>query len=78
MLLLDRDAQYPKVNIIAGMLHLILYTHDESTFTANDQWQTHYKHPDQPCLPQRKGEGETLMVSDFLAPEFRRLKHGDE
>ena len=56
---------------------IILYTHDESTFYANDRRKARWTHKDVEKLPMRKGGGESLMVSDFMAPMFGRLKHND-
>ncbi|CAK5270383.1 unnamed protein product [Mycena citricolor] len=57
---------------------LILVTHDESTFFARDRrklvWNNMLKGPE----PERKGEGESIMISDFLTPEFGRLKDGED
>jgi hypothetical protein len=58
---------------------IILYTvaHDESTFYANDRHKARWTHKDVEKVPMRKGEGESLMVSDFLVPilMFGRLNH---
>jgi len=52
---------------------LVLYTHDESTFYANDRRKTIWTHSSA-VQPKAKGEGESLMVGDFLSPEFGRLR----
>ncbi|KAJ7181877.1 hypothetical protein C8R46DRAFT_822276, partial [Mycena filopes] len=52
---------------------LIVVTHDESTFFARDRRQTFYQHSSMKPTPERKGEGESLMVSDFLTQEWGRL-----
>lgn len=65
------------VDLQSGRYPLILVTHDESTFYANDRQKTRWHHPDA-ITPQPKGEGQSIMVSDFLTPEWGRLKHGDE
>ncbi|TFY76443.1 hypothetical protein EWM64_g7570 [Hericium alpestre] len=57
---------------------LYLITHDESTFFQNDRRKKVWSHPDQGPTPQPKGEGDSLMVSDFLCPDFGRLKFGDD
>jgi hypothetical protein len=56
-------------------LHLI--THDESIFTANDRRKTKWTHEELDSNPERKGEGASVMVSDFLVPEWGRLKDED-
>ncbi|KZV98420.1 hypothetical protein EXIGLDRAFT_606991 [Exidia glandulosa HHB12029] len=82
MQVFDRDGNVvrnPKLTVKPGEVErrLVLYTHDESTFYANDRRKTKWNHKDEPCKPQPKGEGESLMVADFLSPEFGRLKHED-
>jgi hypothetical protein len=57
---------------------LILITHDESTFYENDQWKVYWVKSGEDTAPQRKGEGESLMVSDFLTVEWGRLHHKGE
>jgi hypothetical protein len=61
-----------------GQFRLILVTHDESTFYANDHRKTKWIHSTEKVLLERKGEGQSLMVSDFLTSEWGRLKDGNE
>jgi hypothetical protein len=56
---------------------LILVTHDESTFYAYDRRTTHWIAPGDKPAPIRKGEGPSLMVSDFLTTEWGRLVDDD-
>ena len=56
--------------------HLILITHDESTFYQNDERKTHWAHASSTPTPKQKGNGQSLMVSDFLTVEWGRLCHG--
>jgi hypothetical protein len=57
---------------------LILVTHDESTFYANDRRKTQWNHAKDKATPQRKGEGPSLMISDMLTSEWGRLRDGEE
>ena len=57
---------------------LILVTHDESTFYANDRRKTQYYHTSEKATPQKKGEGPSLMISDMLTSEWGRLQDGEE
>jgi hypothetical protein len=57
---------------------LILVTHDESTFFQNDRKKTGWTHKTDKPTPQRKGEGTSIMVSDFLTTEWGRLFDDDE
>lgn len=57
---------------------LILVTHDESTFYKNDHRRLCWGHCDDKAVPQKKGEGVSLMVSDFLTSEWGRLAYENE
>ncbi|KAL5504652.1 hypothetical protein ACEPAH_7315 [Sanghuangporus vaninii] len=56
---------------------LILVTHDESTFYANDQRKLRWVHNSELPKPKLKGEGPSIMVSDFCTPEAGWLKSAD-
>lgn len=57
---------------------LICNTQDESTFYAHDRRKTKWTHVSEHAKPVCKGEGSSLMVSDFLTIEWGRLQHGDQ
>lgn len=57
---------------------LILVTHDESTFYENDRRKIHWINDNAKAVAEKKGEGQSLMVSEFLTLEWGRLKNGDE
>lgn len=61
-----------------GRFRLILVTHDESTFHANDRRKTKWVHASEKAVAERKGEGDSIMVSDFLTIEWGRLQHGND
>ena len=61
-----------------GRFRLILVTHDESTFYANDRRRVKWTHKSEKSTPERKGEGPSLMVSDFLTSEWGRLRDDEE
>jgi hypothetical protein len=72
-------------NILAGFpvpsgqpFKIIPVTHDESTFYENDRRRNYWSHKNDNATPQKKGEGTSLMVSDFLMTKLGRLMHGDE
>ena len=69
---LDRCARDPILN--AGEKQLWFNTHDESVFYANDRRKTQWCHASDDCKPQAKGKGASIMVSDFLSPDYGRLK----
>jgi hypothetical protein len=60
-----------------GWFCLILVTHDESTFFAEDRHKNTWHAPGVTPTPEQKREGESLMVSDFLTSEWGPL-HDDE
>lgn len=62
---------------LQGQSHLVLITHDESIFYQNDQRQIHWGCPGQSGVPKPKGEGLSLMISDFLTPDWGRLRGKD-
>ena len=57
---------------------LILVTHDESTFFQNDERKNVWAPKDELAPPKPKGDGQSLMVSDFLTVEWGRLKDENE
>ena len=58
-----------------GHFRLVLITHDESTFYQNDQQKVYWGCPGQNIILRPKGEGLTLMVSDFLTTDWGPLHH---
>ena len=61
-----------------GRFPLILVTHDESTFYANDCRKTKWVHPSQTAVAEAKGEGQSVMASEFCVPEWGPLHDGEE
>jgi hypothetical protein len=57
---------------------LILVTHDESTFYENDRRKTHWVNANAKAVAEKKGEGQSIMVSDLLTSEWGRLTDGEE
>ncbi|THU92285.1 hypothetical protein K435DRAFT_672399 [Dendrothele bispora CBS 962.96] len=57
---------------------LVLVTHDESTFYAHDRRKSVWWHPSMDAVPERKGEGVSVMVSAFLTPDWGLLKDDEE
>jgi hypothetical protein len=53
---------------------LIVVTHDESTFFAADRRKNVWVHQKAKAVPERKGEGRSFMISDFLTSEWGRLR----
>jgi hypothetical protein len=61
----------------AGRFRLILVTHDESTFFQNDQRNVGWDCEGSNKTPRPKGDGQSLMVSDFLTVDWGRLCDDD-
>jgi hypothetical protein len=56
-----------------GRFRLILVTHDESVFYQNDFRKTHWIASTSKATPLPKGDGQSIMVSDFLTAEWGHL-----
>ena len=63
--------------IFPNQKHIVLVTHDESTFYANDCSKTRWVHSTETAVPVRKGEGASLMISDFCSLDLGWLKSKD-
>jgi hypothetical protein len=48
---------------------LILVTHNESTFYKNDNRKTHWVSNNAKVVAEKKGKGQSIMVSDLLTSE---------
>lgn len=48
----------------------IVWNHDESTFYANDHCKICWVHKDETVVPYAKGEGASLMIADFVSPDY--------
>ncbi|KAJ3522656.1 hypothetical protein NMY22_g11792 [Coprinellus aureogranulatus] len=66
-----------KLNNPATPFELVLVTHDESTFYENDRRNLCWSHENDKPVPMRKGEGASIMVSDFLTLKWGRLVFQD-
>jgi hypothetical protein len=56
-----------------GHFRLILVTHNESIFYQNDFRKTHWIADTSKATPLPKGDGQSIIVSDFLTAEWGRL-----
>lgn len=71
MQLRDKDGTIiQEPNLAPGEVPLIEWKHDETTFYANDRRRTRWVHESEAPTPVRKGEGASIMVADFVSPEF--------
>ncbi|KAL1745130.1 hypothetical protein HDZ31DRAFT_23660, partial [Schizophyllum fasciatum] len=64
--------------VTGGRFRLIPVTHDESTFYQNDGRRLYWQHMKTRAAPQPKGEGQSIMVSDFLTSEWGRLRESND
>ena len=64
------------IDLAQGKKQIILVTHDESTFYDHNHWETFWQYPDS-VKPVPKGDGQSLIVSDFLTFEWGRLTYRD-
>lgn len=73
MVLQDKDGDTIQLPVLPNFpidLRIVLWTHDESTFYGHDQRKTQWVHSSEGPQPIRKGEGTSIMVSDFCSPEL--------
>ncbi|KAK7014171.1 hypothetical protein R3P38DRAFT_2457219, partial [Favolaschia claudopus] len=58
---------------------VVIWRHDESTFYAHDRRDLRWVHKSETAKIKAKGEGASLMVGDFMSPEygFMKSKHQD-
>ena len=54
----------------AGHFQLVLRMHNESMFFQNDQCKVSWDHEGSSKAPKLKGDGQSLMISDFLTAEW--------
>ncbi|KAF8578583.1 hypothetical protein K439DRAFT_1648741 [Ramaria rubella] len=74
----DNQPSYPQgMPTFPQQKRVVLVTHDESTFYANDRCKTRWVHISEKPEPVHKGEGTSLMVSDFCSPDLGWLKSKD-
>ncbi|KAK2459403.1 hypothetical protein APHAL10511_008579 [Amanita phalloides] len=58
--------------------HIIVWFHNKSTFYANDCQKLSWVHKDETAVPHPKGEGASLMVSDFVSADSGWLHSPDK
>ncbi|KAF9504127.1 hypothetical protein BS47DRAFT_1401736 [Hydnum rufescens UP504] len=52
----------------------VIWNHDESIFYAHDRQTLRWVHPSETAKPYAKGEGTSLMVADFVSPNYGWLR----
>jgi len=66
-----------EVPLSPGVRPVMVWRHDKSTFYANDRRQSGWVEKGAGATPQPKGEGESIMISDFISPEYGWCKSPD-
>jgi hypothetical protein len=56
---------------------LVVWNHDESTYYANDHRKIRWVHKTEMAVPYPKGKGPSLMVADFISPNYGWLQSPD-
>ncbi len=57
--------------------YLIIWFHDECIFYAHDCHILHWVHLSETAKPYVKGEGQSLMVADFISADYSWLSSAD-
>jgi hypothetical protein len=70
------DAQPANITGLSGP-HITVWHHDESTFYANDRRKIRWVHKGEKAVPYAKGEGASLMVTDFVSADYGWLRSPD-
>ena len=55
---------------MANFKRVMLLTHDESTFFENNKQVMAWREAGGKATPVKKGQGSSIMVSDFASPEL--------
>lgn len=55
----------------------VYWYYDQSTFYANDRRNTRWVHKSEKAQPKAKGEGASLMIADFVSPDYGWLQSPD-
>ncbi|KAH7333693.1 hypothetical protein B0J17DRAFT_676500 [Rhizoctonia solani] len=69
----EPDPERP-MTIHPGEKPIIFWFHDESVFYGNDRRMVRWVHVSEHAKPYKKGEGNTIMITDFICPEFGWLR----
>jgi hypothetical protein len=57
--------------------HTVVWVQDESVFHGNDRCDLYWVHKDEKATPKPKGEGASLMVTDFVSADYGWLRSPD-
>ena len=65
----EKDGITSKLTLSPGQRRVEEWFHDEVTFYANDRCHSGWIHIDAGSDPRPKGEGTSIMVSDFVSAD---------
>lgn len=60
-----------------GQREVIFHYHDESIFYGNDRRKLRWTHDSESCKPYAKGEGQSVMIADFVSATLGWLASPD-
>ncbi|CDO71216.1 hypothetical protein BN946_scf184863.g11 [Trametes cinnabarina] len=72
--------QCPTVRTVtppAPTRRVVYWYHDESVFYVHDRRRTRWVHKSEKAVPRAKGEGASLMVTDFVSANYGWLRSPD-
>ena len=69
--------QMPLEEPLHGDKEIVFHHHDESTFYGNDRRKFHWVHNSESPKPYAKGEGQSVMVADFVSSTLGWLSSPD-
>ena len=75
----DRDGKQVTDVTQAGTSHrrLVIWFHDECIFYAHDRRILRWVHSSETAKPYAKGEGQSLMIADFVSADYGWLSSAD-
>ncbi|KAH7904621.1 hypothetical protein BJ138DRAFT_1106667 [Hygrophoropsis aurantiaca] len=73
----DNPTMEEKTPASSSGRHVVLWFHDESTFYANDRRKQRWVHEKEGAALYPKGEGASIMVSDFISADYGWLRSPD-
>jgi len=70
----------PNTATTPDIRHTVIWYHDKSVFYANDRRMIQWVGEDETAVPWPKGEGASLMVTDFVSADYGWLRspNGEE
>lgn len=58
--------------------HIVIWNHDESTYYSNDCRKIRWVHKSETAVPHAKGDGLSLMITDYASPDYGFLTSPDK